>query len=67
MQRTICGVGGSGGHQLGEVGGGARYCGGMVQVLLVTHMGDGVSNNGGDSESSSNAVGRRPVIMVGNL
>ncbi len=61
-------MGGSGGHRLGEVGGGARYCGGIVQVpsLLVTHMGDGVSNNGGDSESS-NAVGRRPVIMVGNL
>ena len=51
-------MGGSGGHRLGEVGGGARYCGGIVQVpsLLVTHMGDGVSNNGGDSESSSNAV-----------
>jgi len=38
-----------------------------VQVLLVTHMGDVVSNNGGDNESSSNAVGRRPVIMVRNL
>ncbi len=52
-----------------------RGSGGRCEVLwwhgsclqLVTHMGDGVGNNGGDSESSSNTVGRRPVIMVRNL
>jgi len=33
----MCGVGGSGGHQLGEVGGGVRYCGGMVHAYSLLH------------------------------